>query len=173
MKAENFGPVLPFVKYSDLDRTLDLVISNHDTPLVQYIFSQKDAEIQHILYRLRSGDCIVGDTLLHVALTDAPFGGIGTSGYGNFGGIWGFNTFTHQRIVMKQPYWQDSLLSMRYPPFSSWKTDSFKFFMEQKPWFDRDGNDRISLAKWFGISLVVALAVMLPNFFNTSWTQCN
>lgn len=173
MKAENFGPVLPFVKYSDLDRTLDLVISNHDTPLVQYIFSQKEAEIQHILYRLRSGDCIVGDTLLHVGLTDAPFGGIGTSGYGNFGGIWGFNTFSHQRIVMKQPYWQDSLLSMRYPPFSSWKTDSFKFFMEQKPWFDRDGNDRISLAKWFGVSLVVALAVMLPNFFSTSWTQCN
>lgn len=169
MEAENFGPVLPFVKYSDLDRTLDLVVSNHDTPLVQYIFSQKEAEIQHILYRLRSGDCIVGDTMLHVVITDAPFGGIGSSGYGNHGGVWGFNAFTHQRIVFKQPYWHDFLLTMRYPPFSSWKTDAFRFTMERKPWFDREGNDNISLFRWLSIAAVLFLAIMLPNLFNISF----
>lgn len=162
MQKENFGPVLPFIRYSDLDRTLDTVVEKADTPLVQYIFSQNEQEIQRILSRLRSGDCIVGDTLIHVAINDAPFGGIGRSGYGNFGGIWGFNTFTHQRIILKQPYWMDLALSMRYPPFKAWKTSAFKLAMERKPWFDRNGKDNISLMKWIALSLLVlALAVTL------------
>lgn len=171
MEEENFGPVLPFVKYSDLGRALDLVIAKHDTPLVQYIFSQKEAEIQQILYRLRSGDCVVGDTLVHVAITDAPFGGIGTSGYGNFGGVWGFNTFTHQRIIYKQPYWNDLLLLMRYPPFASWKTNAFGLAMEQKPWFDRKGNDNISLLKWVSAATIVFVVAVLATSCSTYSTQ--
>ncbi|QLQ78118.1 hypothetical protein HG537_0A03650 [Torulaspora globosa] len=151
MEKENFGPVLPFIRYSDLDRTLDTVVEKQDTPLVQYIFSQKDQEVQRILARLRSGDCIVGDTLIHVGINGAPFGGIGSSGYGNFG----FNTFTHQRTILKQPYWMDAALAIRYPPFKAWKSKAFRLAVEKKPWFDRNGNDRFGFLKWFALSLAI------------------
>lgn len=160
MEKENFGPVLPFIRYSDLDRTLNTVIEKQDTPLVQYIFSQKEQEIQQILARLRSGDCIVGDTLIHVGVADAPFGGIGSSGYGNFGGIWGFHTFSHQRTVMRQPYWMDIALAIRYPPFKKWKTDACLVTLEKKPWFNRNGDDKFPFFKWLALASVVLWIAM-------------
>ncbi|CAI6843300.1 ANL_collapsed_G0042040.mRNA.1.CDS.1 [Saccharomyces cerevisiae] len=115
MKQENFAPVLPIIEYEDLDETINKIIEEHDTPLVQYIFSDSQTEINRILTRLRSGDCVVGDTVIHVGITDAPFGGIGTSGYGNYGGYYGFNTFSHERTIFKQPYWNDFTLFYEIP----------------------------------------------------------
>ncbi|CCD26413.1 hexadecenal dehydrogenase NDAI_0H02390 [Naumovozyma dairenensis CBS 421] len=121
MLEENFSPILPIIKYTDLDKTLDTIIDKYDAPLVQYIFSSSKSEISHILMRLRSGDCIIGDTLIHVGIKDSPFGGIGHSGYGNYGGIYGFNAFTHERTIFTQPFWMDFVLSMRYQPYNKEK----------------------------------------------------
>ncbi|CAI5032939.1 CGH_1_HP_G0103840.mRNA.1.CDS.1 [Saccharomyces cerevisiae] len=125
----------PSLSTRDLDETINKIIEEHDTPLVQYIFSDSQTEINRILTRLRSGDCVVGDTVIHVGITDAPFGGIGTSGYGNYGGYYGFNTFSHERTIFKQPYWNDFTLFMRYPPNSAQKEKLVRFAMERKPWF--------------------------------------
>ncbi|KAL3229169.1 Fatty aldehyde dehydrogenase HFD1 [Nakaseomyces bracarensis] len=145
MQEENFAPVLPIIKYSNLDSALDKILATHDTPLVQYIFSENDHEIEQILTRLRSGDCIIGDTMIHVGIKDIPFGGIGQSGYGNYGGIYGFDAFTHDRVILKQPYWVDILLQMRYPPFNKKKLGMMKLALGKRPWFDRDGKDHMSL----------------------------
>ena len=164
MEEENFGPVLAIYKYSNLDETLDMIIDKNDQPLVQYIFSDSDHERQHILTRLRSGDCIIGDTIIHVAIKDTPFGGIGTSGYGNYGGIYGFNAFTHERTVFKQPYWMDSLLFMRYHPYTQTKLKLVETATEQKPWFDENGNDRWYYNKIF--YLISLLGVAVAAIFN-------
>ncbi|CAD6640281.1 BJ4_G0021950.mRNA.1.CDS.1 [Saccharomyces cerevisiae] len=157
MKQENFAPVLPIIEYEDLDETINKIIEEHDTPLVQYIFSDSQTEINRILTRLRSGDCVVGDTVIHVGITDAPFGGIGTSGYGNYGGYYGFNTFSHERTIFKQPYWNDFTLFMRYPPNSAQKEKLVRFAMERKPWFDRNGNNKWGLRQYFSLSAAVIL----------------
>ena len=139
MREENFGPVLPVIKYADLDKTLDTVVKNHDTPLVQYIFSGSDSEAKHILARIRSGDCLINDTVIHVAVQEAPFGGIGTSGYGNYGGEHGFNAFTHERTVFKQPFWVDKFMNMRYAPYSAEKIKMVRMATEKRPFFDERG----------------------------------
>lgn len=166
MNNENFAPILPFIKYSNLDETIDQVLEYHDTPLVQYIFSDEDQEVQHILTRLRSGDCIIGDTLIHVGISDAPFGGIGQSGYGSHGGVWGYNAFSHERVVFKQPFWMDALLAMRYPPYTPWKTKFLEFATEKKPWFDRDGNDKLTLFQWVILSgALISIAAIYNVYF--------
>ncbi|CAI4048304.1 hexadecenal dehydrogenase SKDI_13G2400 [Saccharomyces kudriavzevii IFO 1802] len=157
MKQENFAPVLPIIEYDSLDETIDEIIKEHDTPLVQYIFSDSQSEINHILTRLRSGGCVIGDTVVHVAITDAPFGGIGNSGYGNYGGLHGFNTFSHERTIFKQPYWNDFTLFMRYPPTNAQKEKLLRFALERKPWFDRNGNDKWGLRQYFSLSAVFML----------------
>ncbi|CCE64127.1 hypothetical protein TPHA_0G02875 [Tetrapisispora phaffii CBS 4417] len=157
MQEENFSPILPIVSYSNLDDVLDIIISKHDTPLVQYIFSDDNIEIERILKRLRSGDCIIGDTMIHVGIQDAPFGGIGNSGYGSYGGKWGFAAFTNERIVFNQPFWMDFLLSMRYPPFTPKKKALIENLTESEPWFNRRGNDDFILYRLPVISSVVNL----------------
>ncbi|CAI4049698.1 hypothetical protein SUVZ_13G2440 [Saccharomyces uvarum] len=157
MKQENFAPVLPIIEYDNLDETINEILKKHDTPLVQYIFSDDQTEINRILTRLRSGGCVVGDTVVHVAISDAPFGGIGSSGYGNYGGLHGFNTFSHERIVFKQPYWNDFTLSMRYPPNNERKEKLLRFALERKPWFDRNGDNKWGLRQYLSLSAVVML----------------
>ncbi|EDO14750.1 hypothetical protein Kpol_297p11 [Vanderwaltozyma polyspora DSM 70294] len=163
MMEENFGPVLPLIKYSNLDDALDNVIKYHDTPLVQYIFSDSKADIDHILTRVRSGDCLIGDTMMHVGINNAPFGGIGNSGYGSYGGVFSFKAFTHERIVFKQPFWMDFLLTMRYPPFTESKLKLMKLASEPQPWFNRDGTDKLSYKKVLAISSMIVLTAYIVN----------
>ncbi|KAL2709448.1 Aldehyde dehydrogenase [Kluyveromyces marxianus] len=166
MESENFGPILPIVKYSDLDRAIDQVLQRHDMPLVQYVFSDSKSEAAHITTRIRSGDCIIGDTMIHVGIEEAPFGGIRSSGYGNYHGTYTFKTFTHERTVFKQSYWVDILINIRYPPFDKFKTRVAQISTESKPNFDRNGNKTFNY-KLFGFVLVSGIVLA---FLLRKWT---
>lgn len=166
MQEENFAPVLPFIRFSDLDDAIDHIIELHDTPLVQYIFTNSQKDIDHILARVRSGDCVINETLIHVGIQEAPFGGIGNSGYGNYGGEYGFNAFTHERTVFKQPFWKDFMISMRYFPYSKKKTNLIQLATEKKPSFSRDGSPLWHKNPFFQLSMIVVLlTTILYSFY--------
>ena len=171
MREENFAPVIPILKYNDLDDVIDKVIQYHDTPLVQYIFSSSQADIDHILSRVRSGDCVINDTIIHVGIQEAPFGGIGNSGYGNYGGQHGFDAFTHERTIFKQPFWMDFALSMRYFPYSDKKTKMIQLANEQKPLFDRNGRRKIDTAKGFRHLMGTLTALIIYYFWRKFFGQ--
>ena len=54
-------------------------------------------------------------TLQEVAAA-LPFGGVRESGMGSYHGKAGFLTFSHQRAVLRRPFWLD--LPFRYPPYA-------------------------------------------------------
>ncbi len=119
LSEELFGPILPI-----LDATLDEAITYtaaHDHPLSIYGFTNSSAEQRAILDRTSSGGVTFNDGLLHMAMKDAPFGGVGGSGTGAYHGIYGFQEFTHLRTVASIPGWMDAMLSFRYPPYTSAK----------------------------------------------------
>jgi aldehyde dehydrogenase (NAD+) len=58
----------------------------------------------------------VNDTLMHLANSDLPFGGVGASGMGSYHGERSFATFTHYKSVVKQSVKLD--IPFRYPPYS-------------------------------------------------------
>ena len=64
------------------------------------------------------GGCI-NDTIIHLATTHMPFGGVGSSGMGSYHGKKSFETFTHARSIVKKSTWLD--LPMRYHPYSEKK----------------------------------------------------
>lgn len=107
MTSEIFGPILPIIKFSNLEKTLNQIISQHDTPLAMYIYSHSDSQINQIKTSIRSGALIINDGMLHVATHALPFGGIGESGYGSYHGIHSVKTFTHERATMQHPFWCD------------------------------------------------------------------
>ena len=45
-----------------------------------------------------------------------PFGGVGSSGMGRYHGKASFDTFSHQKSIVKKGTWLD--LPVRYPPYT-------------------------------------------------------
>jgi len=69
-----------------------------------------------VLSRTSSGSVGFNDVVMQAGINRLPFGGVGESGMGNYHGEAGFRTFSHQRSVLKRPFWLD--LPFRYPPYA-------------------------------------------------------
>ncbi|CEP63575.1 hexadecenal dehydrogenase LALA0_S08e05732g [Lachancea lanzarotensis] len=164
MENENFAPVLPVIPYRDLDDAIRMVLKEHRNPLAMYIFSQKKQEVDRIMTIVKSGGCMINDTLLHVVAVDAPFGGIRESGQGNYHGIWSFAAFTHERTVVKQPYWIEFVNGVRYPPFSTKKLSLARASIENKPGFKRDGSKIWPVGKIMFFSFLTVFAAGALNY---------
>lgn len=116
MHEEIFGPVLPVISYTSLQDSLD-IINEKEKPLALYIFSTNKSNINEVMSRTYSGGTLINDTVLHVTHPNLPFGGINNSGIGNAHGWYGFRAFSHERAVMKQPSFFNSV-NLMYPPYN-------------------------------------------------------
>ena len=114
MQEEIFGPILPVLSYRAVEETT-VRVNAGPRPLALYVFSDKTTVIDDILARTTSGNVTVNDTLLHCAVDDLPFGGIGASGMGAYHGEEGFRAFSHSKGVFTQSKW--NLTSTVRAPF--------------------------------------------------------
>jgi aldehyde dehydrogenase (NAD+) len=118
MREEIFGPVLPVMTYGTLDEAIGFITSR-PKPLALYVFS-KSGEIQdEVIARTSSGGACINDVVMHLAVPDLPFGGVGTSGMGAYHGRTSFDTFSHARAVLTRSVHLD--VPLRYPPFTETK----------------------------------------------------
>ena len=101
MKDEIFGPLLPVKTYEKMDEAIGYV-NDHARPLGLYYFGNDAKEQDRVLTRTTSGGVTVNDVVMHVAMEDLPFGGIGPSGMGSYHGHDGFKTFSHAKAVFTQ-----------------------------------------------------------------------
>ncbi len=111
MGEEIFGPIMPIISYSSTDELYEMLY-DRQKPLALYIFSQNKKNIKEITSRLRFGGGCVNDTVIHLATSEMPFGGVGESGMGSYHGKVGFDAFTHQKSIVDKKTWID--LPMRY-----------------------------------------------------------
>ena len=102
MREEIFGPALVVLPYEQLQSALD-DIHSRERPLALYYFGQSEEEQRHVLQNTISGGVSINDVMMHAALHDAPFGGVGASGMGHYHGREGFLEFSHMRTVYKAP----------------------------------------------------------------------
>jgi aldehyde dehydrogenase (NAD+) len=167
MKDELFGPLLPVLTVNDIKADgVPFVRDNHDTPLALYVFSSDSKEANYILNHTRSGGAIVNDTILHVGVSEAPFGGIGESGMGQYHGKWGFYEFSHVRTVLRQPWIAEKLIGLRYPPYSPKKVKLLGKLAGAHVWYTRNGPVRRSwLRRIFTTKYILLLAVLVSVLF--------
>ena len=71
-----------------------------------------------------SGGGCLNDTVLHIGVPGLPFGGVGQSGMGSYHGKATFDTFSHQKSVLKKTFWFD--LDWRYAPYKPAKLAQIK-----------------------------------------------
>ena len=116
MSEELFGPILPVIKYKDME-DIKYYISKNKNPLALYVFSEDSNFSEDIITRFTFGGGCVNDTISHVASTYLPFGGIGTSGMGNYHGKASFDTFTHTKSIVKKITKFD--IKLVFPPYKN------------------------------------------------------
>ncbi|WP_035292811.1 aldehyde dehydrogenase [Clostridium sp. KNHs214] len=114
MDEEIFGPILPIIEYETLKDAIN-IINDKPKPLALYIFSSSKEVQDEIVKSTSSGGVCINDTLIHMTTNYLPFGGVGESGMGSYHGRASFDTFSHNKSVLKSSVSIDTKV---YPPYN-------------------------------------------------------
>lgn len=114
MSQEIFGPILPIIAYNDIEEALKYV-NIRPRPLALYIYSFDKAFQETILKQTHAGGVCINEAAFHVANDDLPFGGVGSSGMGNYHGKEGFKTFSHAKAIFSRGRF--SVGHLLFPPY--------------------------------------------------------
>ena len=126
MQEEIFGPVLPVLTVASMEEAYQFV-KKRPRPLALYLFTGDRETERRFLERLSFGGGCVNDTIIHLATSGMGFGGIGESGMGSYHGRKSFETFSHEKSVVKKYNWLD--LPMRYQPYDDLKERLVRMFV--------------------------------------------
>lgn len=116
MQEEIFGPLMPVMTFSNICEVIDF-LHQSEKPLALYYFTNKRKNAKKILEETSSGGGAINDTIIHVANSKLPFGGVGNSGMGKYHGKFGFETFSNQKSIV----WSSSCVDvpLKYPPYKN------------------------------------------------------
>ena len=114
MQEEIFGPLLPILTYKTIEEAEQFVL-NREKPLALYLFTGNKATEQRFIKYVSYGGGCINDTIVHLATSEMGFGGVGNSGMGSYHGRKSFDTFSHEKSLLKKYCWLD--LPMRYQPY--------------------------------------------------------
>ena len=153
MGEEIFGPILPVVTYNAYDTEKSIVqndfsgevsgsqaaagdfvdwaircVEEHPHPLALYFFSEDKKAQRRILDHCHFGGGCINDTIIHLATSAMPFGGVGESGMGGYHGRTGFETFSHYRSIVDKKTWMD--LPIRYQRYDEKKEKLLRRFLK-------------------------------------------
>ena len=116
MQQEIFGPILPVLAFDNLAETIPRIKSLPE-PLALYLFSNNKQHHEKIIKDIPFGGGCINDTLLHFTNPHLPFGGTGSSGIGSYHGKRSFDTFSHQKSILRKYFRLEAPL--RYPPYGN------------------------------------------------------
>lgn len=126
MQEEIFGPVLPVMTFRDISEVITYV-TDHEKPLALYLFTCSRSTERKVLGTCSFGGGCINDTIIHLATSRMPFGGVGESGMGGYHGKASFDLFSHRRSIVKKYNWVD--LPIRYQPYTGWKRVLLELFL--------------------------------------------
>jgi acyl-CoA reductase-like NAD-dependent aldehyde dehydrogenase len=112
LREEVFGPCLPLVSVENAAEAA-LRSNAHPLQLAAYVFGPA-AEARAVAAQLRAPMVAIDDAMIHYALPELPFGGVGASGFGRVHGDEGLRSLCVQQIVVepgavrpsREPWWQ-------------------------------------------------------------------
>jgi benzaldehyde dehydrogenase (NAD) len=96
-RDESFGPVVAILRAKDENDAIRLA-NDSEYGLSAAVFTRDTARGLRVARQIRSGICHVNGPTVHDE-AQMPFGGVGASGYGRFGGKAGIDSFTELRWI--------------------------------------------------------------------------
>lgn len=119
MQEEIFGPILPLLAYSDLNKVIQ-IINEKEKPLALYVFSKNKKNIEKVKKETSAGMMGINDVVLQFAHPNLPIGGVNNSGIGKAHGYTGFLAFSNEKAILKQRT-GFTMAKAVYPPYSKSK----------------------------------------------------
>ena len=96
-RDESFGPVVGVIHARDETHAIELA-NDTEYGLSAAVFTRDTARGLRVARQIKSGICHVNGPTVHDE-AQMPFGGVGASGYGRFGGKAGIDSFTELRWI--------------------------------------------------------------------------
>jgi len=96
-RVESFGPVVAVIRAHDEADAIRLA-NDSEYGLSAAVFTRDTARGLRVARQIRSGMCHINGPTVHDE-PQMPFGGVGASGYGRFGGKAGIEQFTELRWI--------------------------------------------------------------------------
>ena len=127
MQEEIFGPLMPLLTVNNMEEAYEFV-RKRPKPLALYIFTSDKQTEELFLRQAPFGGGCVNDTVIHLATSYMGFGGVGSSGMGSYHGRKSFETFSHEKSIVKKYTWPD--LPMRYQPYHRIKEKLIRMFVK-------------------------------------------
>ncbi|KAL6341338.1 hypothetical protein AAG906_032456 [Vitis piasezkii] len=118
MTDEIFGPLLPIITLKKIEDSIEF-INSRPKALAIYVFTKNETLKRRIISETSSGSVTFNDAIIQYAADTIPFGGVGESGFGRYHGKFSFDTFTHEKAILRR-----SLLTefwFRFPPWNDFK----------------------------------------------------
>lgn len=127
MQEELFAPVLPVLTFRTMTEACRLT-EKHEKPLALYLFTSDRNTEKRILSEISFGGGCINDTIVHLATPHMGFGGVGNSGIGSYHGKKSFETFSHEKSILKKSTKLD--LPIRYQPETERKSRLLRLFLK-------------------------------------------
>ncbi|MGH7914710.1 MAG: aldehyde dehydrogenase family protein, partial [Candidatus Binataceae bacterium] len=96
-RDESFGPIVAIIRAKD-EADAIRIANDSEYGLSAAVFTRDAARGLRVARQIRSGICHVNGATVHDE-PQMPFGGVGASGYGRFGGKAGVDQFTELRWI--------------------------------------------------------------------------
>ncbi|RWR81794.1 aldehyde dehydrogenase family 3 member F1 [Cinnamomum micranthum f. kanehirae] len=117
MNEEIFGPLLPIITLNNIQESIEF-IKARPKPLAIYVFTNDETLKRRVIAETSSGSVTFNDAIIQFACDTLPFGGVGQSGFGRYHGKFSFDTFSHEKAIMRRNF---SDFHFRYPPWNNLK----------------------------------------------------
>ncbi len=109
-EEEIFGMILPFIKFRDYSEVLPKIYY----PLATYIFSTDKQEQSFLTDNILCHGFTINGTITHIANHNLPFGGVKSSGLGQYCGKAGFKELTYTRALLHKGWFRPWFIN---PPY--------------------------------------------------------
>jgi succinate-semialdehyde dehydrogenase/glutarate-semialdehyde dehydrogenase len=93
---ECFGPILPVMPFATLEQAIALA-NGVDAGLAGYAFTQSLDTARQVMHSVKTG--MLGINSTAISTPEAPFGGVGESGFGSEGGVEGLQAYLDTKLV--------------------------------------------------------------------------
>jgi succinate-semialdehyde dehydrogenase/glutarate-semialdehyde dehydrogenase len=111
MREETFGPILPIAAFTGDEEALRLA-NDSDYGLAASVWTGDRARGERLARQIHAGTVMVNDTVSCFSISEAPHGGLKSSGLGRMHGRWGLEEMVRVKYVdddrlprMKKIWW--------------------------------------------------------------------
>lgn len=99
MQQELFAPLIPILTFEDIKDLPEIINKKAAKPLAFYLFTKNEELGMQIIDLVPAGAAQINGVFLHFASEYLPFGGVGSSGIGDYHGKFSYDAFTHRKSI--------------------------------------------------------------------------